>query len=143
MAHFQSDVPKGIEHAVNEPGQVWERPARRDLAVVQEHKIDIAERIEFGAAITADGDEGKRWKFLLRLGGERAARGLPEVLEQGIQDSGAAAANLEPPRAAPMQYFEPVGLDAKERLITCKIIRESAVGRQIETRRGVGLYFSD
>ena len=52
-----------------------QRLARGDLAVVQKHEVNVAVRIQFRAAITADGDQRQRRKFLLRLGRQAAARG--------------------------------------------------------------------
>ena len=67
VADLQADVPQRIQHAVNQLGQIGQRLARRDLAVVQKHEINVAVRIQFRAAITADGHQRQRRKFLLRL----------------------------------------------------------------------------
>ncbi len=67
VADFQADIPERIQNAVNQFGQMRQRLVRRDLAVVQKHEVNVAVRIQFRAAVTADGHERERRKFLLRL----------------------------------------------------------------------------
>ena len=50
---------------------------RRDLAVVQKHEVNVAVRVQFRAAITADGHQRQRREFLLRLRRQAAFRLRP------------------------------------------------------------------
>ena len=74
VADLQADVPQRIQHAVNQLGQMRQRFACRDLAVVQKHEVNVAVRVQFRPAVTADGDERERRKFLLRLRRQTVAR---------------------------------------------------------------------
>ncbi len=67
---------------------------RRDLAVVQKHEINVAVRIQLRAAITADGDERERRKFLLRLRRQTRARLCPKMPQQCIEDRRARPADF-------------------------------------------------
>ena len=95
MAHLEADVPERVENAVDDLGEMRQRlAAGHHLAVVQEHEIDVAVRIQFGAAVAADGDEGERREFLLRLGGEAALGGVPEIAQQHVENCGARLADF-------------------------------------------------
>ena len=68
MPHLQPDVPQRIQDAVNDLRQIgWRLAVRRDLAGVQEHEINVAVRIEFRAAVTAQRHQCQRRKLLLAL----------------------------------------------------------------------------
>src|SRR6185295_3400039 len=90
----QSQVPERVKDAVDELGQVGQRLVGGDLPVVQEHEIDVTVRVQLGAAITADGDQGERREFLLRLVRQAAAGGVPEMFQQDVEDGRARLADL-------------------------------------------------
>ena len=55
VADFEAEVPKRIQHAVDHFGEMRQRLGPgHDLAVVQEHEINVAVRIQLGAAVAAD-----------------------------------------------------------------------------------------
>ena len=68
MPDLESEIPERIEDAVHNLGEVWQCLAESHyLARVEEHDIDVAVRIQFGAAVSAQSDQGQRGEFLLRL----------------------------------------------------------------------------
>ena len=87
VADLQPDVPKRIQNAVNDLGQMRQRPAPgRNLPVVQEHEINVAVRIQLRAPVAADGHQRQRRKFLSRLLGQSALGRVPQVAQQQIDD---------------------------------------------------------
>ena len=87
VADLQAGVPQRIQHSVNQLGQMRQRFARRDLAVVQKHEVNVAVRVQFRAAVTADGDERERRKLLLRLRRQTASRRPPKDAATARQGS--------------------------------------------------------
>ena len=70
MADFETKVPQRVQNAVHDLREMRQRLAEGDdLAGVQEHDIDVTVRIQFGAAVTAKGNQRQRRKLLLRLFG--------------------------------------------------------------------------
>ena len=141
MADLQPDVPQRIQHAVNQLGQIRQRLVRRDLAVVQKHEVNVAVRIQLRAAVTADGHQRQRRKFLLRLRRQAAFRRLPQMPQQRVQHRRAAGADFAPARARAMPQFEPVRLDLEKTLVARQFLGGGAVRRQRQTRFGGGLNF--
>ena len=90
----------GYKHAVNQFGEIRQRLADGDLAVVQKHEVNVAVRIQFRAAITADGHERDRRKFLLRLRRQILHRRFPKMPQQRVQNRRPALANFPSARAA-------------------------------------------
>ena len=99
VSDLQADVPQRIQHAVNQPGQIRQRFARRDLAVVQKHEVNVAVRVQLAAAVTADGHQRQRRKFLLRLRRQAALGRFPKMPQQRVEHRRAGLANFTP--AAP------------------------------------------
>jgi len=66
---------------------------------VQKHEINVAVRVEFGAPETANGHQRNRRKFRVHFSGQFFNNGLPELLQQSVQDGRAGSAN-PPPAAA-------------------------------------------
>ena len=69
VADLEAQVPERVKDAVNEFGEVGQGfAAGDDLPVLQEHEVNVAVRVELGAAKAADGDERQFRKLFLRLG---------------------------------------------------------------------------
>src|SRR6185503_5971216 len=95
MADLQTDIPQWIQNAIDDFCEVRQRfSARHNLAGMKEHDVDVALRIQFRAAITADGDQCQRWKLLLSLQGKAAFCRLPQITDQDIENLRACAANF-------------------------------------------------
>ncbi len=106
-----------------------QRFARRDLAVVQKHEVNVAVRIQFRAAVTADGDERERRKLLLRLRRQTALGLRPKMPQQRVKDRRARLTDFAPAHAGTMLQFEPVRLDLEEAFVACESFRRVAVRR--------------
>jgi len=134
MPDLETEVPERVEDAIHEPGQEGERfVAGDDLAVVEEHEIDVAVGIEFGAAITADGDEGDGGGILfLAAGREVGHNGVPHVTEEDVEEPGAGAADIDATGAGAMEDFEPVGFHLQKRLVAGEFRGGKASRRQRE-----------
>jgi len=141
VADLQADVPERIQHAVDQPGQVRQGLAGHDLVLMQEHEINVAVRVQFRPAITADGHEGDRGEFLLRLKRKRADRRVPKIFDQHIQDARATPADTDAVRAGAMQQFQAVGLDLEEIFVARELFRRGGGGRKRQPRGGGGLDF--
>src|SRR5437870_5235599 len=130
MAHLEAHVPERIEDAVHQLGKVRQRLAPCDhLAVVEKHKIDVAVRVQFGPAITADGYQIERWKLLSALVGKAGFGRSPQIAEQNIDQGGAAPANLTPTRSGAMEDFQPVRLDFEEIAIARQLLGRQSTWR--------------
>ena len=129
VADLQAGVPQRIQHTVNQFGQMRQRFARRDLAVVQKHEVNVAVRIQFRAAVTADGDERERRKLLLRLRRQTVSRRVPKMPQQRVKDRRARLADFAPAHAGTMLQFEPVRLDLEKAFVACELFRRVAVRR--------------
>ncbi len=143
IADLQADVPKRVEHTVNQLGQVGEWFARRDLAFVQKHEVNVAVRIQFRAAIAADGHQRQWRKLLLRPGRKAALRGLPEVPQHGVEHRGARPADFPPIRAAVVPQFEPVRFHLEKALATRKPFAGVGRGRKGQACLRIAFDFSD
>ena len=141
VSDLQANVPQRIQHAVNQPGQIWQRFARRNLAVVQEHEVNVAVRVQLAAAVTADRDQRQRRKFLLRLRRQAALGRFPKMLQQRVEHRRAAPANLAPAAAGTVQQFEPVRLHLEKSLVARELFRRVGFRRQGQTFPGVRFDF--
>ena len=106
---------------------------RHDLALVQEHEIDVAERVKFRPAITADGHQRELRKFLLRLRGKSVFHGLPHVAQQDVHERRARPTDFQPTRARAVQYLQPVGFHLEKGFIPRQFLRRQAARRQHQT----------
>ena len=118
-----------------------QRPAHRNLAIVQKHEIDVAVRIQFPAAITANGHQREWRKLLLRLRGQTTPCRFPKVLQQRVEHCRPCLADFESVPTAAMFQFEPVRLDFEEAFVTCELFRRVAGRFQRQTLFGVILDF--
>ena len=106
MTDLQTDVPQGIQDAIDDFREVRERFAPGgNLAVVQEHKIDVAVRVQLCASITADRRDRQRRKFFSRLLGQIGFCGIPQIFYDHIEDRRPGAANFEAAAAGPVEHF--------------------------------------
>ncbi len=128
VADLQADVPQRIQHAVNQLGQMRQRFARHHLAVVQKHEVNVAVRIQFRAAIAADGHQREGRKFLLRLRRQARARRFPKMPQQLVQHRRPRPADFASARAGAMLHFQPVRLDLEKTLVARKFFRRGGVG---------------
>ena len=143
VADLQADVPKRIQHPINQLGKVGERFAGGHLAVVQKHEINVAVRIQFRAAITADGHQRQRWKFLLGLRRQTAAGGHPEMPQQCVQHGRARPADFASSGAAAMPQLEPVRFHLEKTLAPGEPFRGIRTGWKRQPRLGVPFDLSD
>src|SRR4051812_18456743 len=97
---------------------------------MQEHEIDIALRVQFPAAVTAERHQAKRGKFLLGLGGKGAFRPIPEVAKQNIDQRRPSAANLSPAGAGAVQQLKPMRFDLEKTLVARQVLRGGGAFRQ-------------
>ena len=98
VADLQADVPQRIQHAVNQLGQMRQRlGSGHDLAVVQKHEVNVAVRIQFRAAVTADGHQREGRKFLLRLRGQAVFGRIPKMPQQPSRIAARARQISHPP----------------------------------------------
>ncbi len=110
---------------------------------MQKHEINVAERIQFRAPVTADGHERERRKFLLRLRRKARFRHLPKMPQQRVQHRRARRANFLSARAPAMLDFYPVRFHLEKRLVTRELPRRVAGRRQRQALRRIVLNFSD
>ena len=144
MADFQADVPERIEQAVHHARELWQSPAARDhLAVVQKHEINVAVRIEFRAAVAADGDERERGEFLLGLRGQGVLGGVPEIAQHHVKDRGPRQADGAAAAARAVEQFQPVGFDLEKRLVARQFLLRRLARRQRQPGGGAGFDFFD
>ena len=69
MANLEPKIPERHENAVHQLAQGRERPgADHHLAVMEEHDVEITQRIEFATAIASERHQGEGREFLLSLG---------------------------------------------------------------------------
>jgi hypothetical protein len=110
VADLEIEVEEGHEDKLDHFGEMGQGFDRGDdLAVVKEHDIQIAFRIQFPASITAEGDQGQRGKFPLSLGGEAVFGAVPELAQQHIDHCGVTPANLVSPCPSLMKELQAVG----------------------------------
>jgi len=101
--------------------------ARRDLAVVQKHEVNVAVRVQFRAAVTADGDERERRKLLCACG-DKLLRAASQRCRNSASRIAARAWQISrPAHARAMLQFEPVRLDLEEAFVACEPFRRVAV----------------
>ena len=141
VSDLQADVPQRIQHAVNQPGQIRQRFARRNLAVVQKHEVNVAVRVQLAAAVTANRHQRQRRKFLLRPRRQAALGRFPEMPQQRVEHRRAALANLTPASARTVQQFEPVRLHLEKTLVARELFRRVGVQRQRQMLLGVSFDF--
>jgi len=68
VAHLQPEIPERVEQLLHHALDVW-----RQLAVVDHHQVDVRERVELAAPITAerhDHQRGRRQAGAARVGGD-------------------------------------------------------------------------
>ena len=63
ITDLQPDVPQRIQHAINQLRKKRLRLGSVHLTIVQKHEINVAVRIQFRAAKTADGYQRNLRKF--------------------------------------------------------------------------------
>jgi len=141
MPDFQAEIPQGIQHPINQLGQMRQRPVDRDLAEVQKHEINVAVRIQFCAAVATDGHQRDGRKLFLRLRRKAGTRVVPKVPQQFVEDGRAGLADFQTAGPAVMLQLQPVGLDLEKTLVTRELLRRVAPRRGGQAFLGVGLDF--
>ena len=115
MAHLESNVPQEIQNLLNDLLDLRRHFPR--FAVMQEHHVNVAERIEFLAAVSAERDQRERafcvGAFLL---GDRGG-GRKYVLQQHIDKIDSPGANLPSTSSGLMLQPQPVFFDGQEFLV--------------------------
>jgi hypothetical protein len=98
---------------------------------VKEHEIDIAERVEFSAAIAADGDKRhsrERFRAKRRIG---ILHRFHDGAEQEIENRGAGLANFSPAAACSMNDLQTMRFDLEEVFVAAEfILRPGAWGNR-------------
>ena len=129
MADLQADVPQRVKHTVGERRQKRVRFAarRRDrVAVVQEHDLNVALRIQLAATVAADAHHrelGRRsFGFHRRVGPDR----VQKVTQQHVHHRCPGPANVASADAGAMEHLEPVGFDLEKILVTRQFLRRLA-----------------
>src|SRR5215210_5949591 len=90
MTDLEADVPEKIEDLPEDLLDI-----RGDLAatIVQKHEVDIAVRIQFAAAVTAERDQAQRRRGRAFVFGKVRCR-RKDMLEQHIDQFAAPSANI-------------------------------------------------
>jgi hypothetical protein len=102
---------------------------RRTPALVQEHEINVAVRIQLRAAKTADGHQRDRRKFLLRRRGDWPSP-RPQMAQQRVQHRRAGLADFAAVRAGAVLQLEPVRLDLEKFFVARELFRRVALGEK-------------
>jgi len=140
VADFQSNVPKRIQHAVNQLGQIRQRPAHCHLAVVQKHEVNVAVRIQFRAAITPMAMSASGGNSFCACGDKPPAP-IPKGAAITRRALPRAPGRFCARRAAAMQQLEPVRFNLEKRLQTRRVVPPHCRRFQRQTRFGVVLDF--
>jgi len=88
---------------------------------VQEHDVDVAERIQFGAPVSADGDQREAGD-LAEFRQDFFFRRLEDVPQQHVQHGRAAVANLASRPARAVQHLQAAVLQFEESFVTREIV---------------------
>ena len=137
VADLEADVPQRVERAVNDAGQMRQRAgAGGDLPAVEEHEVNVAVRIEFRPAVTADGHQRQRRKLLAGLLGQAGLGRVPEVAQQRVEDGRARMADFEPASAGAMAQLEPVRFHLEESFVAGQFLGGLPSRRQRQPRGG-------
>src|SRR4051812_9234472 len=98
---------------------------------MQEHDIDVAERIQFAPAVATDGDNGE----LGQLPGvdDRLRGRVEQVAQNNVHETGALRADFPPPASAVMLQADAMVLDLEELLVERKPFRriQLALGAEL------------
>src|SRR6266581_3939303 len=112
-----------------------------DLPVVQEHEINVAVRVEFRPAITANRHQRQLRELLLRLLRQAGLGGVPQVTQQQVEDGGARLADFQAAGAGPMKHPESVRLYLQKGLVSAQFPTDGLTRRQGQSRRSVSFDF--
>ena len=137
MPNLQVDVPEGVKQTVDDAGQMGQRPgAGGDLPAVEEHKVDVAVRIELRPAIPPNRHKGQRRELLLRLRREAAFGGVPQRPQEHIENRGPRVADFQAAGAGAMHQFESVRFHLQEPFVAGQLLRGQPARRQLQPRSG-------
>src|SRR6266851_9823544 len=112
-----------------------------DLPVVQEHEINVAVRVEFRPAITANRHQRQLRELLLLLLRQAGLGGVPQITQQKVEDGSARLADFQAAGAGPMKHPESVRLYLQKGLVSAQFPTGRLTWRQSQSRRRVSFDF--
>ena len=117
------------------------RPAARrgnDVAAVKKQDVNVALRVQFAPAVTADGHQGKVGLGAFGFHADVGLQAVQHVTQEQVQHRGACPADFPPAGAGTMQHFQPVGFDLEEILVARQFLGRLAARRKRQTFGGAG-----
>ena len=108
------------------------------VGVVQKQEVDVALRIQFAAAVAADGHQGESGRRSSRFHPRVVLDGFQNGTQQHVQHGRSCPANFAPAGAGTVEDFEPVRLDLEEIFVARQFLRGLAIGWEWQTFGGAG-----
>src|SRR5205085_3999710 len=92
VANLEADIPEQVENLFDHLGRVRRNvPA---IFLVEKHDVDIAERVELAASVTAEREKGERGRGRAAIARRESYRRLEDALHQDIDQFDAEGADL-------------------------------------------------
>jgi hypothetical protein len=137
MAHLQPAIPQHIKKPLGQGLQGGLGFTAGDLVdFVQKQNINVAEGVEFAAAIAAEGNEGVFGNGGF-FGGEVALDGADDGAEQNIQDFGAGVRDFLAAAAAFVEQMHAMAFHPQEILVARDFLGRGAAFGNLQAARGV------